>query len=78
MLATRYKQAIDQAMQPVALGLARSGISPSAITLATPILGSLVCWWFVRTQAVVPFCVLILLVGLLDGLDGAVARAGGG
>ena len=77
MLATRYKQAIDRAVHPMALRLARSGISPSAITLAIPMLGLLVCWWFVRTRAVVPFCVLIVLVGSLDGLDGAVARAGG-
>lgn len=47
------------------------------ITLAGPILGSMFCLWFVRTQAVIPFCVAVFLLGGLDILDGMVARASG-
>jgi phosphatidylglycerophosphate synthase len=47
------------------------------MTLATPILSSGLCVWLVRCRAILPFCGVMLLVGLLDGLDGAVARAGG-
>ena len=77
MLATRYKPFLNRVLEPLAACIARSGISPSAITLAGPLLGLVVCLWFVRTRAVVPFCVAVAAVGFLDGLDGAVARASG-
>ena len=77
MITTRYKPVLSRLLHPLAARLARSGIHPSAITLTVPVLSLLVCAWFVRTQAVVPFAVVMLVVGCLDGLDGAVARAGG-
>lgn len=77
MLTSRYKPLINRAVEPLAARLARAGVSPLTITLACPILTSLVCYVFVRTQAVVPFCLAMGAVGALDGLDGAVARAGG-
>ena len=77
MLATRYKPAIDRAVAPLARLVARAGIPPSAITLSIPLLTAAVCAWFLRSRAVVPFCAAMLLIGLLDGLDGAVARAAG-
>ena len=57
--------------------LARAGVSPSAITLAIPVLTSAACLWFLRVRAALPFAVIMLAVGLLDALDGAVARASG-
>ena len=77
MLTTRYKPALNRLLEPLAAAIARSGVAPSAITLAGPCLGSLVCLWFVRSRAVVPFCIAMAAVGCLDGLDGAVARASG-
>ena len=77
MLTSTYKTILNRWVAPLASLIARSGISPSAITLACPLLTSLVCLMFWRTRAVLPFCVASLAVGLLDGLDGAVARAGG-
>jgi len=62
---------------PLARAIARRGISPTAITLAAPLLTALVCAWFVRSRAIVPFCLLMGLVGCLDALDGAVARVSG-
>jgi phosphatidylglycerophosphate synthase len=47
------------------------------ITLTTPILGSLLCFWVVQSRAIVPFCVAMGVVEVLDGLDGAVARVSG-
>lgn len=76
MLTSRYKAVFSRCLEPLAVRLARSGVSPSALTLLGPLLGSVVCVWFLRTKAVLPFCLAILLVGCLDGLDGAVARAG--
>ncbi|MBI2104832.1 MAG: CDP-alcohol phosphatidyltransferase family protein [Candidatus Omnitrophica bacterium] len=77
MLTSRYKAVINRGFEPLAAGLARAGIPPAAITLAGPLLTSLVCLWFVRTRAVLPFCAAMVVVGCLDGLDGALARAGG-
>ena len=77
MLTTRYKTLLNRFLAPLGRAVARSGISPSAITRATPLLAALTCLWVLRTRAVLPFCLLIAAVGCLDGLDGAVARAGG-
>jgi phosphatidylglycerophosphate synthase len=77
MLTTRYKGAFDAALRPLAGWLARRGVSPTALTLTTPVAGAALCWWFVQTRAVVPFALAMTALGLLDGLDGAVARAGG-
>ena len=57
--------------------MARGGVMPSTITLATPVLTLVVCLFFVRTRAILPFCIIMLIIGCLDALDGAVARAGG-
>ena len=50
---------------------------PSAITLVGPALTLAICLWFVHTAAILPFCLLMALVGGLDVLDGAVARVSG-
>lgn len=75
MLTTRYRPAIDRALRPVATAIAQAGIAPSVLTVAAPILGAIVCWWFIQTRDVLPFCVVMTAVACLDGLDGAVARA---
>ena len=77
MLTTRYKQVFNRLLDPLASAIGKAGVSPSAITLATPVLTLLVCLWFVQTRRIVPFCLAMLVVGCLDGLDGAVARATG-
>ena len=78
MLGSRYKTDFNRVLiDPIAAMIVRSGISPTTLTLTTPLLGLLVCLWFIATRAVLPFCVTIMLVGLLDILDGAVARIGG-
>ena len=55
----------------------RLRVSPNAITLTVPLLVLAVCAWFARTRAVLPFCAWVLVLGALDGLDGAVARRSG-
>ena len=77
MLTSRYKPFLNALFEPVARLIARSGVSPSTITLLGPVLTSIVCLVFLRTRAVLPFCGAMLAVGLLDGLDGAVARVSG-
>ena len=77
MLTTRYKLLLNRWLEPLARMVARSGVSPSAITLSALALGALACLWVLRTRAVAPFCLIITAVGCLDGLDGAVARVSG-
>ena len=77
MLTTRYKATLDRLLQPLAKAIARAGVSPTAMTLAGPLLTLGVCLWFVQTASILPFCLLMALVGSLDVLDGAVARVSG-
>lgn len=77
MLVSNYKHVFNRALHPIAAAIARSGISPTTLTLATPLLGLLICLWFVSTRMILPFCLVMVLVGLLDVLDGAVARMTG-
>lgn len=77
MLATRYKPFLSRLIEPLARPLARWHVPPSGLTLLAPVLGALVCWQFLRTRHVLPFCLAITAVACLDWLDGAVARAGG-
>ena len=77
MLASRYKSVVNRTLEPVARFLARLGFHPSTLTLAGLIGGALVCIWFVRTKAILPFCVLISAVGCFDVLDGTLARVSG-
>src|SRR3989338_5760660 len=77
MVTSRYKSLLTGWLEPIARALARAGVAPNALTLAGPVLTSLACVWYVRTAATVPFCALMLAVGLVDALDGAVARAAG-
>ena len=77
MLAARYKPLFNRLLHPVAAWIARSGIPASALTLSAPLIGLVACVAFVRTRAVLPFCVAMTVAASLDGLDGAVARASG-
>ena len=77
MLATRYKPLLNRTLEPLAKIIARAGISPTAITVAGVLLATLVCVWLLYARAILPFCLAILLVGLLDGVDGVVARVSG-
>jgi len=77
MLATKYKHAFNRLIAPVAAPFVRLGVHPTAITLAGPILETLACLWLLRSRAIVPFCIISLVIGCCDGLDGVVARASG-
>lgn len=77
MLTTRYKDDFNRLLTPLARAIARTGVSPTALTLATPVLTALVCAWFLRTRHVLLFCLAFGCVAAFDALDGAVARLTG-
>ena len=58
MLVSRHKATVDRLFRPLAIPLAKAGVSPTAITLTTPLLATGVCWWLTRTREVAPFCFL--------------------
>jgi len=68
---------MSRVIGPLARAVARTGVSPTTLTLAGPCLTLLICVWFIQTQRVLLFCLLMVGVGCLDWLDGAVARASG-
>ena len=71
-------KAIQQALRPVmtqaARGLVRAGVGANAISVAGFLLG-LAAAAAIATQHFLPGLALLLLSRLMDGLDGAVARA---
>ncbi len=77
MVMSRYKKSLNRGLEPLAKWLSRCGVSPTALTVGGLAGGMAVCVWFVRTRAILPFCLAILAVGSCDALDGAVARASG-
>ena len=77
MLTTRYKVFFNRLFEPSAQFLIRLGFTPNVLTLSSVVLTTAVCAWFIRTGMVVPFCLLMGLIGCLDGLDGVVARTSG-
>ena len=77
MITSQHKAWFEHVFHPVARTLARWNVSPAVLTLLGPVLTSLACAWFVHTRAVAPFCLTMGAIGVLDGLDGAVARISG-
>lgn len=71
-------KAIQQALRPVmtqaARGLVRAGVGANAISVAGFLLG-MAAAAAIATQHFLPGLALLLLSRLMDGLDGAVARA---
>jgi CDP-diacylglycerol--glycerol-3-phosphate 3-phosphatidyltransferase len=78
VLNIHARAAISRALVPLGTGLANAGITPDVITIfgtVGAVAGSVVFlaqgWWFTGTMVITFFV-------LLDLVDGAVARAGGG
>ncbi|MBI3324913.1 MAG: CDP-alcohol phosphatidyltransferase family protein [Candidatus Omnitrophica bacterium] len=77
MLTTRYKRAFNRCFEPSARVLLRLGLGPTAVTLSGLTLIAIGCALVLVTKRIIAFCAWIAVVGLIDALDGAVARAGG-
>jgi len=77
MLWTKYKGGFGKLFSPIVTPIAKSGISPNALTLGCLVLCAIACAWFIHTKSVLTFCIAITIIGCLDGLDGMVARASG-
>lgn len=77
MITTQYKAAFERFFSPFAKLLVRWHVPPAAVTLAGLILSFAACAYLLVTKQVFIFCWLVLAAGLLDAVDGAVARLSG-
>ncbi len=76
-MKSRIKNAARGLLRPIGAALARAGVAPDAVTLTGFGASALAAWGFLRADGRLAFAG-ILASGLLDMLDGAVARARGG
>ena len=77
MIDAVFKKTLDRFWDRVGEGVARTGISPNAITLIGLALNAANALWFLGHQNTVWFGLFLALTELLDNLDGAVARVTG-
>ena len=77
MFDGHWRKPVDQAMVPIGAAIRRAGISADAITI-TGIAMSALCAAAIAAGNFRVALVLLILTGVPDALDGAVARAGGG
>lgn len=76
MLNARIREAWDRGMKPVGELLGRSGISPNSITVAALLVQGVVAYLIVEDELFAA-AATATFAGLLDTLDGAVAKAMG-
>ena len=75
MIDALYKHRIDGWWDRLGAHVARVGVSADAVTWLALLLGAANALWFLQHRNSVAFGVGLAFVGLLDNLDGAVARA---
>ena len=73
-MKSQVKTAFTRVLQPLASAVARTGISPSVITLLGVALVGASCVFLLVTRRLLMFCLLATLASLFDVIDGAVAR----
>ncbi|MEJ5293565.1 MAG: archaetidylinositol phosphate synthase [Candidatus Methanosuratincola sp.] len=76
MVLNRLRGAVSRLTRPIASAVARSGIPPNVITFVGFLVSLVAAYAFYRSAPVLGGLVL-LLSGLFDIIDGAVARASG-
>lgn len=76
VINARIRKQWDRVMRPVGQGLARSGISPDAVTALGVALQLVAAYWIVEGRLVAAGLISIA-AALMDVFDGAVAKARG-
>lgn len=77
MIGSRHKAFFDRKLSGLAKAVIKTGVTPNQLTLIGLILSFLACIFLILTKQVLIFCVSMTLIGLLDVLDGLVARLTG-
>lgn len=76
MVANQLRPIVSKLLNPVYAKLAKWGVHPNMITMIGLAMGIIAGWAFVSGDYLVAF-IAIALSGILDVLDGGVARVGG-
>lgn len=74
MIGTKYKAFFDEKFRGIASAVIKLGITPNQLTLFGLFLSFFTCVLLFLTRNLVLFCILIALAGIVDVLDGLVAR----
>jgi len=75
-LLGKLREKYEQIMAPVGKILAGSGLTPNMITIIS-LVTSILSFWFYYQKSLILGAFFIVLTGVIDMLDGAVARAAG-
>lgn len=76
MVLGRFRERYQKAMMPIGKALGKIGLTPNMITIISVIVSIGACW-VLYLQELFWGAVLIILTGVVDMFDGAVARATG-
>ncbi len=76
-MLTRFRRILSKIYLPIAKMVAETGIPPNTITLSSLLFGFLAFLSIYLYSSVLLYLLFILLMGLMDVLDGAVARLTG-
>ncbi|MEM3833580.1 MAG: archaetidylinositol phosphate synthase [Thermoprotei archaeon] len=74
MVVSKLRQTINKILNPIGLKIAKIGLKPNHITLIGFILGILTAYFYATQQPLFALATIIIS-GIMDALDGAVARA---
>lgn len=77
MIGTTYKAFFDRAFEGLARKVIASGLKPDQLTVIGVALGFATCLLLIFTENLLLFAVLILMTGMVDVIDGLVARLSG-
>ncbi len=76
MLLGRFREKYEEAMLPIGQFLGKLRFSPNIISIFSLFASALSCWFF-YSKTLVLGALFIVLTGIIDMFDGAVARATG-
>ncbi len=74
MIGTQYKAFFDEKFRGIANTLIKLGITPNQLTLFGLFFSFFTCFLLLLTRNLILFCILITAAGVVDVLDGLVAR----
>lgn len=73
---SRFPEYVEAVTSPIGRGIARTGITPNALTTTGLVLTGIAAWFVANGEPVIGGSILVA-GGLMDAFDGAVARASG-
>ncbi|MHA1713038.1 MAG: CDP-alcohol phosphatidyltransferase family protein [Candidatus Ranarchaeia archaeon] len=76
MVLGRLRENYQRIMDPIGRALGRTGLTPNTITMISVLVSVIACW-FLYLQEMLLGGLFIIMAGVVDMFDGAIARATG-